>query len=72
MTHTTQSQNGSSNSESGGIDGLIEQAESVKSSLRETLNQVGTFISDLKRQKKQAKLVRTTLASLKQLQSLDA
>ena len=44
----------------------------MKTSLRETLNQVGTFIADLKRQKKQAKLVRTTLASLKQLRSLDA
>jgi hypothetical protein len=71
MPRTDQSQNGSTNSE-GGIDGLIEQAETVKTSLRETLNQVGTFISDLKRQKKQAKLVRSTLASLKQLQSLDA
>jgi hypothetical protein len=71
MPRTDQSQNGSAKSE-GGIDGLIEQAEELKTSLRDSLQKVNEFVGSLKRQKKQAKLVRTTLASLKQLQSLDA
>ncbi|REK28165.1 MAG: hypothetical protein DWQ41_06225 [Planctomycetota bacterium] len=66
---TSQNQNGSQDA---GIDTLIEQAEDLKSSLKDSLGKVNEFVTALKRQKKQARLVRSTLASLKQLQTLDA
>jgi len=50
----------------------IEQAEAVKTSLRETLTNTSELITFLKKHRKQTKLVRSTLASLRQLQSIDA
>ena len=47
----------------------IEQAVALKGTLRETLLQTNELIRTLKRQKKQSRLVATTLASLKQLQT---
>ena len=55
-----------------GVEALIEQAETVKASLRETLTNTTELISALKKHRKQTKLVRSTLASLRQLQSIDA
>ena len=64
--------NGTGNDNNAGVEALIEQAESVKTSLRETLNHTSELISSLKKHRKQTKLVRSTLASLRQLQSIDA
>lgn len=51
---------------------VLREAEGVKSSLREAHSQVSRLIAALKRQRRQSKLVQSTLASLKQLQTLDA
>jgi hypothetical protein len=55
-----------------GIDVLIEQAEAVKVSLRDSLSKTGELISALKRHRKQSKLVQSTLQSLRKLQTVDA
>jgi hypothetical protein len=65
---TTEAHNGEYASEGS----LIEQAEIVRKSLRETLDKVGDLVVALKRHRKQSRLVRSTLSSLKQLQTLDA
>ncbi len=64
--------NGTGNDDRAGVEVLIEQAETVKASLRETLTNTTELISALKKHRKQTKLVRSTLASLRQLQSIDA
>lgn len=51
---------------------LIEQAEAVRTSLRDSVDKLGDLIAALKRHRKQSRLVRSTLSSLKQLQTLDA
>lgn len=51
---------------------VLREAEAVKTSLREAHSQVSRLIAALKRHRRQSKLVQTTLASLKQLQTLDA
>lgn len=48
----------------------LQEAETLHQRLRQTLIQVHRLISVLKRQRKQAQLVRSTLASLKQLQDV--
>ena len=48
----------------------IQEAETLRSRIRELLVDVGRVVRSLKRQRRQAKLVRSTLASLKQLQSV--
>lgn len=50
----------------------IEQAKALRASLRDTLAKTNELIRTLKRQERQSKVVQTTLASLKQLQSLSA
>ncbi len=55
-----------------GIEVLIQQAETVKVSLRESLSKTTELISALKRHKKQSKLVQSTLQSLRRLQTVDA
>ncbi len=57
--------------ENGGVDALIEQAESVKASLRDTAAKTSELIAALKRHKKHSKMVQSTLASLRQLQTLE-
>ena len=64
--------NGTGNDDRAGVEVLIEQAEAVKASLRETLTNASELISALKKHRKQTRLVRSTLASLRQLQSIDA
>ncbi|GAG39792.1 unnamed protein product, partial [marine sediment metagenome] len=55
-----------------GIDVLIQHAEAVKVSLRESLSKTSELISALKRHRKQSKLVTSTLQSLRRLQTVDA
>jgi len=55
-----------------GIDVLIEQAEAVKTSLRESLSKTGELVSSLKRHRRQSKAVASTLKSLRRLQAVDA
>ncbi len=55
-----------------GFEVLIEQAEAVKVSLRESLSKTGKLISALKRHRKQSKIVQSTLQSLRRLQTVDA
>ncbi len=55
-----------------GIEVLIEKAEAVKASLRDSLSKTGELISALKRHRKQSKAVQTALVSLRRLQTVDA
>jgi hypothetical protein len=48
----------------------IHEAEALRSRIRELLVDAGRVVRSLKRQGRQAKLVRSTLASLKQLQAV--
>ncbi len=52
------------------VTALIEQAEAVKASARETMTKAGELIAALKQHRKQNRIVRSTLASLRQLKSL--
>ena len=55
-----------------GIDVLIQQAETVKVSLRESLSKTGELISALKKHRKQSKTVQNALVSLRKLHTVDA
>ena len=48
----------------------IQQALALRDSLRDVLSQTNHLVAALKREKRQARLVATTLASLKQLQAV--
>lgn len=50
----------------------IEQAKALRASLRDTIAKTNELIRTLQRQQRKSKAVQTTLASLKQLQSLSA
>ena len=54
-----------------GLNVVLQQAESTKTSLRDAFAQINRLIGSLKRHRRQSKLVQTTLASLKTLQNLD-
>ena len=56
----------------GGFAAILEQAETVKTSLHDAHSQISQLIGSLKRHRRQSKLMQTTLASLKQLQNLDS
>jgi hypothetical protein len=58
--------------QAGGADGLIQKAEAVHASLRETLLQNRELLKALKQHRRQTRLVRTTLSSLKELQGIGA
>ena len=62
---------GESATETNGSTSLIEQAESLRDSLQGSLSQTRELIAALKRQKKQSRLMKSTLASLRQLQTVD-
>jgi hypothetical protein len=49
----------------------IDQAAELQAALRDAVAKTTALIRTLKREKKQAKLVRSTLASLKQIQTID-
>ena len=55
-----------------GFEVLIEQAEAVKVSLRDSLSKTSELISALKLHRKRSKLVQSTLQSLRRLQAVDA
>jgi len=55
-----------------GVAALIEQAEAVKVSLRDSLSKTGELIAALKRHRKQSKAVTSALVSLRRLQTVDA
>ena len=63
--------NGEAATETNGTTSLIEQAETLRDSLQESLSQTRELITALKRQKKQSRLMKSTLASLRQLQTVD-
>ena len=54
-----------------GMNVVLQQAEATKTSLRDAFSQINHLIGSLKRHRRQSKLVQSTLASLKQLQTLD-
>ena len=64
------SNNGSNESVS--VDSLIETAEGVKASLRESVSQVSELITALKRHRKQSKTLHSALSSIRALQAIDA
>ena len=49
----------------------VEQAEALRDSLKDALQKTRGLVSALKRQKKQSRIVESTLASLRQLQTVD-
>ena len=55
-----------------GVDVLIEQAEAVKASLRDSLTKTTELISALKLHRKKSKAVQSALVSLRRLQAIDA
>jgi len=57
--------------DSPGVETLIDQAEALRAALRETVAKTRELIAGLKRHRKQNRIVRGTLASLRQLQNLD-
>lgn len=61
-----------SESESSTITTLIEEAEALRATLRDATAKLSTLIAGLKRQRKQTRLMRSTLQSLKALQAIDA
>ena len=71
QTNGDAQRNGAANDETNSTTSLIEQAETLKNSLQESLSQTRELIAALKKQKKQSRLVQSTLASLRQLQTAD-
>jgi hypothetical protein len=55
-----------------GLGALIEEAQSLQTALREIHARAGRLVAALKRHRRQSRLVQSTLASLKQLQKIDA
>ena len=55
----------------GAFNNLLQQAETAKTSLHDAFSQINHLIGLLKRHRRQSKLMQTTLASLKQLQTLE-
>ncbi len=55
----------------GSFNVILQQAETAKTSLHDAFTQINHLIGSLKRHRRQSKLMQTTLASLKQLQSLE-
>ena len=49
----------------------LEQAMALRTALRDAVNETSELIRALKREHKQSKLVRSTLASLRQIQTVD-
>ena len=75
MKRTSSNKNGkaaqNSAVENTSVDALIAQAIAVKESLRDAQTKTSALITALKQHRKHSKLVRSTLASLRQLQSVD-
>jgi hypothetical protein len=58
-------------SDTAGIAALIEQAETVKTSLSTALTETKQLVAALKKHRQQSKALQSTLASLRQLQSVE-
>jgi len=58
-------------SDTAGIAALIEQAETVKTSLSTAFTETKQLVAALKKHRQQSKALKSTLASLRQLQSVD-
>jgi hypothetical protein len=71
-TDTATEESAEANPSDNGTADVVEQAEAVKASLREAASKTTQLIAALKRHRKQAKAVQSTLAALKQLQNIDA
>jgi hypothetical protein len=56
---------------SGTFNAILQQAETAKTALHDAFSQMSCLIGLLKRHRRQSKLMQSTLASLKQLQTLD-
>ena len=54
-----------------GVAALIEQAETVKTSLSTAFTETMQWVAALKKRRQQSKALQSTLASLRQLQSVD-
>jgi hypothetical protein len=54
------------------IEEVIRQSEQLKQTLRQAQTQLGELVSALKLHRRRSRLVRSTLASLRQLQTIDA
>jgi hypothetical protein len=54
------------------IEEVIRQSEQLKQTLRQAQTQLGELVSALKRHRRRSRLVRSTLASLRQLQTIEA
>jgi hypothetical protein len=66
------SADGSADGKASGITALISEAEALKTMLRDAYARTNRLLVTIKRHRKQADAVRTTLASLRQLQHIDA
>lgn len=55
----------------GAFSAILKQAETAKTSLHDAFSQINHLIGLLKRHRRQSKLMQTTLASLKHLQTLE-
>ena len=55
----------------GTISDILKQAETTKTALHDAFSQINHLIGLLKRHSRQSKLIQTTLASHKQLQTLE-
>ena len=53
------------------VDVLIEQAETLKASLRDSLTKTNELVSTLKLHKKRSKAVQSALVSLRRLQAVE-
>jgi hypothetical protein len=54
-----------------GLPALIAEAQAVREAARDTFTRAGRLLMGIKRHRQQSRLVATTLASLKQLQTID-
>jgi hypothetical protein len=72
QTDTASDETVTDSSADNGTADVVEQAEAVKASLRDAAAKTGQLITALKRHRKQAKAVQSTLAALKQLQNIPA
>jgi len=72
QTDASTQEDAADNAPDNGSGDVLEQAEAVKTSLREAASKTSQLITALKRHRKQAKAVQSTLAALKQLQNIDA
>jgi hypothetical protein len=65
-----QARNGAARKTGQDIDGLIRQAEALRTSLRDTLLKNNELLKGLKRHRRQSRAVQSTIASLRQLKGL--